>query len=386
MMNRPPLLTLSTSYTPRLALLATLLTILPGCDKSSEQVKTPSEPSDYRVQVMQLKAASERSQKVFTGQLQSTKSAAVSFRVPGTIQTIKVKTGDTVKKGQLLAELDPHDYEVALEELNARALEAKSAFKLAKIELARVQQAIDDNAIAGVNLDRAISGFERSEAAVKVVDQNILRAKDTISYTQLRAPFDGVIARSNYDQFEQILPGVEVFTVHQPTQLEVSVDVPENLIHQFENNQSADISWYNASTKLSGKATEIGSLPHPIKQTYTVTFSVDPQSLLENEVNVLPGKAVTLTTQLGELSTDFCVPYSAIVGVASQQFIYVVENNRSVQKPIEVTSLEANATCVQADLKAGDYVVVSGASYLKENQAISSMQVKTFEVSNVQSR
>lgn len=384
-MNRPPFLTLSTGHTPRLALVATLLTTLPGCEKSA-QVETPSEPMGYRVQVVQLQSASERSQKVFTGKLQSTKSAAVSFRVPGTIQTIKVKTGDTVKKGQLLAELDPHDYEVALEELEARALEAKSAFKLSKIELARVQQAIDDNAIAGVNLDRAISTFERSEAAVKVVDQNILRAKDTISYTQLRAPFDGVIARSNYDQFEQILPGVEAFTVHEPTQLEVSVDVPENLIHQFKNDQSADISWYNASSKLSGFATEIGSLPHPIKQTYTVTFSVDPQSLLKKDVNVLPGKAVTLTTQLGELSTDFCVPYSAIVGNGEEQFVYVVEDKKTVQKPIEITSLEADTSCIKADLKAGDYVVVSGAAYLKENQSISSMQVKEFEVSNVQSR
>jgi len=373
------------NYAPRLTLLATMLIILPGCEKSA-QIETPSEPVGYRVQVVQLKSASERSQKVFTGKLQSTKSAAVSFRVPGTLEKIWVKTGDSVQKGQLLAELDPHDYHVALEELEARALEAKSAHKLAKIELARVQQAIDDNAIAGVNLDRAISSEERSASAVKVVEQNIRRAQDTISYTQLRAPFDGVIARNNYDQFEQILPGVEAFTVHEPTQLEVSVDVPENLIHQFSNNQQADISWYNANTTLSGVATEIGSLPHPIKQTYSVTFSVDQQSLLQGNLNVLPGKAVTLSTQLGELSTDFCIPYSAIVGKDSNQYVYIVENKKTVQKQVEITSLTANTACVVADLNADDYVVVSGAAYLQPEQEISSMQVKTFEVSNVQSR
>ncbi|MCC4820996.1 biotin/lipoyl-binding protein, partial [Vibrio lentus] len=90
------------------------------------------------------------------------------FRVPGTIQKMMVSVGDSVKKGQPLAQLDPHDYQVALEELQARALEAKSAHKLAKSELVRVKQAIADNAIADVNLDRAISGYERSEAAVKV--------------------------------------------------------------------------------------------------------------------------------------------------------------------------------------------------------------------------
>jgi len=384
-MNRQHSFKSAISYTPRLTLLASLLIILPGCEKPA-QIEAPSEPVDYRVQVVQLKSASERSQKVFTGKLQSTKSAAVSFRVPGTLQKILVKTGDTVKKGQLLAELDPHDYKVALEELEARALEAKSALKLAKIELARVQQAIDDNAIASVNLDRAISGFERSEAAVKVVDQNIRRAQDTINYTQLRAPFNGVIARSNYDQFEQILPGVEAFTVHEPTQLEVSVDVPENLIHQFEHHQKAEISWYNSATKLTGLATEIGSLPHPIKQTYTVTFNVDALSLLEKEMHVLPGKAVTLTTQLGELSSDFCLPYSAIVGNASAQHVYTVVNKKTVQKEVKITALAADTACVEADLNANDYVVVSGAAYLKPNQSIASMQVKTFEVSHVQYR
>ena len=384
-MNRQTSFKSATSYTPRLTLLASMLILLPGCEKSA-QIEVPSEPVDYRVQVVQLKSASERNQKVFTGKLQSTKSAAVSFRVPGTIQKILVKTGDTVKKGQLLAELDPHDYNVALEELEARALEAKSALKLAKIELSRVKQAIADNAIASVNLDRAISGFERSDAAVKVINQNIRRAKDTISYTQLRAPFDGVIARSNYDQFEQIISGMEAFTVHEPTQLEVSVDVPENLIHQFNNDQQADISWYNAATKLTGIATEIGSLPHPIKQTYTVTFSVDPQSLMQKEINVLPGKAVTLTTQLGELSTDFCVPYSAIVGKGSEQHVYIIENKKTVRKDLQINSLTADTACVTADLNADDYVVVSGAAYLKADQAISSMQVKSFEVSNVQYR
>lgn len=172
---------------------------------------------------------------------------------------------ETFQKGQPIAQLDPHDYQFALEELQARALEAKSAHKLAKAELARVKQAIADNAIANVNLDRAISGYERSEAAVKVVEQNIRRAQDSVRYTRLLTPFDGVIASSNFDQYEQVLPGVAVFTIHKPEQLEVTIDVPENLIHQFEAEQQATISWYHAKKSITGHATEISTLPQPNK-------------------------------------------------------------------------------------------------------------------------
>ena len=166
-MIRFPTLKLVKSYKLDSLLMTIVFISLAGCQKTT-QTTLVSDLNDYNVQVMQLESASARSEKVFTGKLQSTKTAGVSFRVPGTIQKIFVKTGDSVVKGQLLAQLDPHDYQVVLEELEAKALEAKSAHKLAKNELSRVKQAISDNAIASVNLDRAISGYERSESAVKV--------------------------------------------------------------------------------------------------------------------------------------------------------------------------------------------------------------------------
>ncbi|MCV5664160.1 biotin/lipoyl-binding protein, partial [Escherichia coli] len=84
------------------------------------------------------------------------------FRVPGTVESVFVNKGSVVEKGQVIATLDKHDYQVSLEELQARMLEAQSAHKLAKAELKRVKQATSDDAIASVNLDRAISSYERS--------------------------------------------------------------------------------------------------------------------------------------------------------------------------------------------------------------------------------
>ncbi|MFA0727189.1 efflux RND transporter periplasmic adaptor subunit, partial [Vibrio sp. 10N.222.48.A4] len=285
--------------------IALSLTALFGCNDSEA---TAPQKQARPIQVIQLEPLSHTAEKSFTGKIQSSETAGVAFRVPGTIQNMMVSVGDSVKKGQPLAQLDPHDYQVALEELQARALEAKSAHKLATSELVRVKQAIADNAIADVNLDRAISGYERSEAAVKVVEQNIRRAKDSIRYTQLLAPFDGVVAASNFDQYEQVMPGISVFTIHNPDKLEVKIQVPENLIHEFKPNQTSVIDWYGSETKLVGYAAEISTSPHPIKQTYAVTYHVD-----STDKSVLPGKAVTLTTQLGEASSNFCLPYSALV-------------------------------------------------------------------------
>ena len=349
--------------------IALSLTALFGCNDSEATI---AQKQTRPIQVIQLEPLSHQIEKSFTGKLQSSETAGVAFRVPGTIQNMMVSVGDSVKKGQPLAQLDPHDYQVALEELQARSLEAKSAHKLAKAELARVKQAIDDNAIADVNLDRAISGYERSEAAVKVVEQNIRRAKDSIRYTQLLAPFDGVVAASNFDQFEQVLPGISVFTIHNPDQLEVKIQVPENLIHEFQPNQTAGINWYGSEEKLIGYATEIATSPHPIKQTYAVTYHLESR-----DKSVLPGKAVTLTTQLGEPTNNFCLPYSAIVNPSGIEQVFTIQNEQAHGVTVDVVSMSQNTVCVESLLNDGDLVVVSGAQYVMEGQHFSDIQVKS---------
>ncbi|MGB1319353.1 MAG: efflux RND transporter periplasmic adaptor subunit [Vibrio gallaecicus] len=367
----------------RYTVLAATLFSLVGCNNSLEPQtaadQTSTEKLNRLVHVVELKDSAHLSTKIFTGKLQSAETAGVAFRVPGTIQNILVKTGETVKKGQPIAQLDPHDYHVALEELQARALEAKSAHKLAKAELARVKQAIADDAIASVNLDRAISGYERSESAVKVVGQNIRRAKDMIRYTRLLAPFDGVIAASNFEQFEQVLPGIAVFTIHKPDELEVKIDVPENLIHQFKSGQSANISWYQSDTPLIGYAEEISSLPHPIKQTYSVTYRLNiqnEQGIGISEHGLLPGKAVTLSTQLGEANSNHCLPYSSLVSKEGIDKVYVVKDAHASGVTVNVSSFSDQSVCVQGDLTMGDHVVISGAAYLYEGQELNSIQVK----------
>ena len=101
--------------------LAATLFSLVGCNNSLEPQtaadQTSTEKLNRLVHVVELKDSAHLSTKTFTGKLQSAETAGVAFRVPGTIQNILVKTGETVKKGQPIAQLDPHDYHVALEEL-----------------------------------------------------------------------------------------------------------------------------------------------------------------------------------------------------------------------------------------------------------------------------
>ncbi|MEH6533509.1 MAG: efflux RND transporter periplasmic adaptor subunit [Photobacterium frigidiphilum] len=361
--------------------------ILTGC---TEAPAMTADKSPRPIQVMQLNALDSTSIKRFSGVLESADSANLAFRVPGTITEILFNAGDTIQQGQVIARLDPNDYQVTVLELDARLAEAKAAHKLATIELKRVKQATGDNAIAEVNLDRAISGYERSKAMVQVVQQNLKKAQDALSYTELKAPFDGVIGHRFFEQFEQAAPGIPAFTLHQPNQLQAVIDVPENLANQFismkraqirqsqsqqsqqsqsnselqqierTSQQQVNVSWYGSQQSIPATLKEISTIPDPIKQTFTVIF------LLSNtDDSLLAGKAIQLDVPFQQINSQYCVPYSSLITSNDQQSIFLIKDNIAVQTPVSVNALNANKACITGELQAGDKVVTAGVHFLE---------------------
>lgn len=340
--------------------------LLLGCNPTSvePEINTHSRP----VQVMKIAGTAQANSTKFSGVVHSIDTANLSFRVPGTLEAIYVNVGQHVKKGDVIASIDPHDYSVQKAELMARLSEAKSAHKLATIELNRVKQAIANKATAQVNLDRAMSGYERSKASVEVVQQNLNKANDALRYAKLTAPFDGVIGEQRVQSFEQVIPGIPVFTLHKPENLEVVIDVPESLAHLFHKDLMSSISWYGSKANIAASITDIGTVANTIKQTYPVTFKLE-----SHDKSLLPGKSVNVKVILGQHSNSFCLPYSAIISDKNQQHVFVINDKNVQAKPVEVTTLNANTACVSGQLKSGENVVVLGASYLKSGDIVSEL-------------
>jgi len=340
---------------------------------SCSEVPAPKADKAPRpVQVIKLGKQSPNNLKRFSGVLEAADTANLAFKVPGTIEKILVKTGDKVTKGQVIARLDPHDYQVTVMELEARREEAKAAQALAEIELKRVKQATGDNAISAVNLDRAISGYKRSSAMVKVINQNLQKVQDALAYTELKAPFNGVIGNRFSEQFEQAVPGLPVFTLHQPDQLQAVIDVPENLMAKLSDTHTAVVSWYGTELPVSAQLKEVSTLPDPIKQTYTLTFLLDTTN-----ADLLPGKAIQLDVPFGHKEEGYCVPYSAIVNADMGSAVYVVKDGKAAQTHVDVTFVHANQACITGELQDGDQLVTAGTHFLKPGQQVGTANVVT---------
>ncbi|MBV1839609.1 efflux RND transporter periplasmic adaptor subunit [Photobacterium ganghwense] len=344
--------------------LATLImgTLLVGCGSEAVSVA----PDTARpVNILQLNAANQRDVMRFSGEIESHQASKLAFRVPGTVEKILVREGEWVKAGQVIARLDPHDFQVNVNETKARLSEARAAHKLAQIELKRTRLAAADNAVSGVNVDRAISAEARARANVTMLQQSLKKASDALRYSQLTAPFDGVIGQRFIDEFEQTAPGLSVVSLHQPNQLEAVVDVPENQIAMLKKGMAAQVQWYQQDSQVKAVITEIATLPDTLKQTYEVTLA-----LTEPTSSLFPGKTVNVQFEQAELSGGYCLPTAAVKVKNGVTQVVTVKQGSAVHVPVNVVSQRHDSLCVEGALQSGDKVVTAGSMFLKEGDAL----------------
>ncbi|EDQ00982.1 efflux RND transporter periplasmic adaptor subunit [Shewanella benthica] len=153
---------------------------------------------------------------------------------------------------------------------------------------------------------------------VDVVTQNLQKSQDALDYTELKAPFSGVIGSKSQPEFEQTSPGTSLFSLHQPNQLKAVIDVPENLMSQLVLDQLVLVNWHGAKTSLNARLSSVATLADPIKQTYTVEFIIDQVT------NALPGKAVN-----------------------------VIKEGIVLEKAVTLEALRSNSVCLSGELHTG---------------------------------
>ncbi|SHE23129.1 efflux RND transporter periplasmic adaptor subunit [methanotrophic endosymbiont of Bathymodiolus puteoserpentis (Logatchev)] len=337
---------------------------LTGCtNKPDKQAEKPPRP----VEVRTLSSGTDDLSAQFTGVLQAAERANLAFRVPGQIEAILVKEGESVKKGELLARLDPHDFQISVGTFEANLLKAEAAYQFALVHNKRVNTAALDNAIAAIKLEQSEAELAAASANIKVIKQGLQRAKNALSYTRLLAPFAGVVGNVKPKAYEQVLPGVPVITLQQQGELEVVVDVPERLLHRFSIGKQGTVHWQGSERKIPAKVTEISSVAGKISRTYDVTMRFS-----EATTDLVPGKSVFVDIPLlqAQMKHIFCVPYESILLKGKQASIFVVTNHIARQHTVKIMHTLQDQVCIQGNLQGDETIVSAGVHFLEEGQQV----------------
>ena len=335
--------------------------LLSGCtDKSEKQMEKPPRP----VEVMTLSSGTD-SNVQFTGVLQAAERADLAFRVPGQLEEVFAKEGLSVKKGELLARLDPHDFKIAVATFEANLLKAEAAYKFALVHNKRVNTAALDNAIAAIKLEQSAAELASAAANIKVIQQGLQRAKNALSYTQLNAPFAGVVGQVKPKAYEQVLPGVPVITLQHQGELEVVLDVPERLLQHFFIGQQGTVHWQGGDLKIAARVTEISSVADKISRTYDVTMRFS-----ESAKGLIPGKSVLVDMPIVQTDDSFCIPYKAILFKGEQASIFIAIDKTAQQRPVKITRTLQNQVCIEGDIQGNETIISAGIHFLQDGQQL----------------
>ena len=170
---------------------------LGGCQKAEKEV-----PRDVvrPVKMMTLQSQSDALKRKYPATVRASQRVDLAFQISGTLKELPLKEGRRVKKGDLLARLDPRDYVVKLRNAEAQLAKAKAALALAKTEYERVLRIRKEEPGAASQslVDKRLEGVDRARADIQSLRAQVDAAKIQLGYTYLRAPFSGIISKSSW--------------------------------------------------------------------------------------------------------------------------------------------------------------------------------------------
>lgn len=338
-------------------ILLALLTACSGGTKEEKRVQS--------VNIDTVRPASGLATVQFPGKVKAAQDLNLSFKVSGTIQKIYVPEGGAIRTGQLLAELDPTDYQVQLD-----ATEAE--YNQIKAEAERVMALYKENGTTPNANDKAVYGLKQITAKYQ-------HHKDQLRYTRLYAPFGGYVQKHLFDAHETVGAGMPVLSVISAGTPEVEISLPAS-----EYIRRGEFSSYHCTFDIyPGRqyALKLISVTPAANanQLYTMRLQLqagDGQPLPSPGMNTM----VTIHCQT-EGAQALSVPSGAILEREGKSYVYLLQESDNRLRLCEVTPLQllgnGRALVRSAEVKAGDVIVVSGTHHVREGEEVKPLPAVT---------
>ena len=219
-----------------------------------------------------------------SGQIAARTKSQISFRVPGFIHQTVAKPGDLVKEGDVLALLDPVDYELQLRLAQVNKNQAQIQEDIARNEFIKEKQLKLDGASTGSAFDQMESKYKQAQNGTKLADINLKLAQRSSNNTKLRAPYTCVVATQYKYNAERIGPENPIFDIYEVGNAEVQLNAPEVLMGKIDVGRELTISIPSVNFLDKAVVTKIV----PIVSEQTRTFRITA-ALKNNNDKVVPG-------------------------------------------------------------------------------------------------
>lgn len=319
--------------------------------------------------------------RMISGTTKPVDQTALSFAVAGTVEKVKVKLGDQVKKGQVLAELDQQPFVLGVRDAEAELSKAQAVVVERRANYERYVALYESNNASKAELDEARASFDSAKSQVKAAEAQLGLARRDLRKTQLRAPFKGTISVKEIEPFVEVPVGKAVFGLDgEESGYEVSAAVPDSVLINLSVGDEADVVFPTLNNrKVRGVITELGSRSRTAS-TYPVTVQLQEQFPdLRSGMSVEIAFEFMPESETGEpIVTGLAVPLAAILVEAEKtQFVFIYDEKSSTVKKTQIKTLNLRENDVLVEpgtLKAGDIIATAGVQFLTDGQKVNLMK------------
>ncbi len=362
-------LTFRPSSGPRAWALVALVALVAGCSKPA-----PAPEPLRSVKLITVGESPLASGLEFSAEVRARVESRLGFRVSGKVLQRQVEMGQVVKAGQVLAQLDPQDYQLSADAARAQVAAAQTQRDLAAADFQRFAALKAQNFISGAELERRETALKAAQAQLEQAQAQLAAQGNQTAYTRLVAPAAGVVTAVEAEPGQVVAAGAPVLRLALEGPRDAVFAVPEDKVAAMKPGTPVRITPWGASRTLAGAVREVAASADPATRTFLVKVTLPAEAGLPLGATVSVAPAAL--SQAGQRAIK--LPSSALrqEGGATHVWVFDPAAMTVRSQPVQVGGADGNEVTVTAGLQPGMQVVAAGVHVLQPGQKVSVHQDK----------
>lgn len=292
--------------------------------------------------------------------LEPVNQSTVSAQTSGAIKEINVDVNDRVEAGALLIRIDDTQQKAQLEQAKANLAQAQAQNKDAQLALERTQRLRKQGSASQGELDSADARAKSTAAGVAAAKAALQQAEEQLAYTQVKAPYGGIVRARHVELGELVNPGQPLMTGMALEPLRAIADMPQRVAKQYTNAKQITVLLDDQEINPS----EVVVFPYADAQHHSVRVRAE----LANAEGLFPGQWTKLRVQTGERES-ILVPQDAVLQRSELTSVYVLVNGQPKLRQVRIGNYFNDKIEVLSGLKAGDTIITNALAQLAQISA-----------------
>lgn len=321
------------------------------------------------VKVMTVGVESLQAESTYAGEVRARVESRLGFRVGGKLTQRVVDAGQRVSAGQLLAALDPQDYQLSAQAAQAQLAAAQTQRDVALADYKRYENLRAQGFISSAELERRDASLKAADAALVQARSQSQAQANQLGYARLQATAAGVVTALEAEVGQVLAAGQPVVRLAHDGPRDAVFNVPEQAVSFFKVGMPMQAQLGGSGQKLTGRVREVGASADPVTRTFSIKLALDASEALPlgATVNVQPpASAIKVAEQAIQL------PTTALRQEGEGTAVWVLDEASMTVQLHKVTlgPVQAQQVAIASGLQPGQKVVVAGVHALAPGQKV----------------